>query len=67
LNFNIFSGGTSSRCPRIYDQELTLWLAAYSAAVDFALALLPWKLLLGLRLRRAEKLGAAIALSMGVL
>ncbi|KAK3317964.1 putative integral membrane protein [Apodospora peruviana] len=40
---------------------------AYSAAADFILALLPWKLLIGLQMRRKEKLGAAVAMSMGFL
>ncbi|KAK1751095.1 hypothetical protein QBC47DRAFT_308354 [Echria macrotheca] len=44
-----------------------LFSGAYSGAMDFALALLPWKLLMGLRMRRKEKVGAAIAMSMGVM
>jgi len=42
-------------------------LAAYSAAMDFALALLPWKLIWGLKMRTREKIGIGIAMSMGVL
>ncbi|KAF4828196.1 hypothetical protein CGCTS75_v007571 [Colletotrichum tropicale] len=39
----------------------------YSAASDFILALLPWKIVMGLQMRKHEKIGVAIAMSMGVL
>ena len=39
----------------------------YSAAMDFTLALLPWKLIWSLQMRKVEKLGIAIAMSMGIL
>lgn len=35
--------------------------------MDFLLALLPWKLIWTLRMKKAEKVGLAIALSMGIL
>jgi len=38
---------------------------AYGAAMDFALAILPWKLLMSLQMRKKEKIGAALAMSMG--
>jgi len=41
--------------------------AAWCAAADFALALLPWYLIWGLQLRLREKIGVGIAMSMGVL
>ncbi|KAJ4302949.1 hypothetical protein N0V90_001840 [Kalmusia sp. IMI 367209] len=41
--------------------------AAFCATVDFALALLPWKLLWGLQLQTKEKIGVGIAMSMGLL
>jgi hypothetical protein len=41
--------------------------AAYCAAADFALALLPWYLIWGLQLKTKEKLGVGIAMSLGVL
>ncbi|KAK0639067.1 hypothetical protein B0T16DRAFT_236397 [Cercophora newfieldiana] len=46
---------------------LGIFSGSYSALIDFFLALLPWKLLLGLQMKRKEKIGAAIAMSMGVL
>ena len=42
-------------------------LTVYSAVVDFVLAFLPWPLIWGLRMRRREKIGVAVAMSMGVL
>ncbi|RMZ70958.1 integral membrane [Pyrenophora seminiperda CCB06] len=41
--------------------------AAWCAAADFALALLPWYLIWGLSLRLSEKIGVGIAMSMGIL
>ncbi|KAF2446630.1 hypothetical protein P171DRAFT_462846 [Karstenula rhodostoma CBS 690.94] len=41
--------------------------AAFCTLVDFALALLPWKLLWGLQLQVKEKIGVGIAMSMGLL
>ncbi|KAK0639086.1 hypothetical protein B0T16DRAFT_462788 [Cercophora newfieldiana] len=38
----------------------------YSALVDFALAILPWPLVWGLQMQRREKIGVAVAMSMGV-
>lgn len=35
--------------------------------MDFVLALIPWKILLELNMKRAERMGAAIAMSMGVM
>lgn len=39
----------------------------YSAACDFILALLPWKMIFNLQMKRSERISVAIALSMGVL
>ncbi|KJR87294.1 uncharacterized protein SPSK_01738 [Sporothrix schenckii 1099-18] len=41
-------------------------VGGYSAAVDFVLALLPWKILWNLQMQRREKMGVLIAMSMGV-
>lgn len=40
---------------------------AFSAAVDFAFALVPWFLVKNLNMKRAEKLGVAIAMSFGTM
>ncbi|TGJ81964.1 hypothetical protein E0Z10_g6788 [Xylaria hypoxylon] len=42
-------------------------IAVYTALVDFALVAMPWWILSKLQLRRVEKLGASLALSLGVL
>jgi len=38
----------------------------YSGAMDIVLALLPWKLVWPLNMRKKEKIGVIIAMSMGV-
>ena len=35
--------------------------------MDITLALLPWKLIFGLQMKRKEKFGVVLAMSMGVL
>ncbi|KAI3528921.1 hypothetical protein CABS01_09046 [Colletotrichum abscissum] len=39
----------------------------YSAVSDFVLALLPWKIVLSLQMRKHEKIGVGMAMSMGIL
>lgn len=41
--------------------------AGWSALMDFSLAFIPWKILLGLQMRKSEKIGASIAMSLGLL
>jgi hypothetical protein len=41
--------------------------AAWCAVMDFALALLPWKMLWGLQMKKREKVGVGIAMSLGLL
>ncbi|KAK0719144.1 hypothetical protein B0H67DRAFT_484630 [Lasiosphaeris hirsuta] len=43
-----------------------IFSAAYSATMDFALALLPWTVIWGLQMKRKEKIGVAVAMSMGI-
>jgi len=45
-----------------------IWIGtgAYSALMDFILAALPWTFLWGLLLRKTEKIGISVAMSMGV-
>ncbi|KAJ2980103.1 hypothetical protein NUW58_g7034 [Xylaria curta] len=40
---------------------------AYTALIDFSLVFLPWKILSRLQIRRVEKLGASLAMSLGIL
>jgi hypothetical protein len=42
------------------------YAAGYSALMDFVLALLPWKIVWNLQMRKVEKLGVAFAMSLGV-
>ncbi|KAB5533562.1 putative integral membrane protein [Coniochaeta sp. 2T2.1] len=46
--------------------DYDIFSGAYSALMDFVLAILPWKLIWHIRLRQWEKIGAAVAMSMGV-
>ncbi|KAM9876381.1 hypothetical protein VDGL01_09511 [Verticillium dahliae] len=41
--------------------------AVYSALCDLILALLPWRMIFNLQMKRSERLGIALALSMGVI
>ncbi|KAM7217503.1 hypothetical protein V8F06_007134 [Rhypophila decipiens] len=43
------------------------FVGCYSGVCDILLALLPWKLVWGLRMQKKEKFGVAIAMSLGVL
>jgi hypothetical protein len=50
------------------DQQLTRAGApAYSGVMDIFLALLPWPIIWKLQMKRKEKIGVALAMSMGVL
>lgn len=44
-----------------------IFSAAYSALMDLSLALLPWKLIWGLQMKKKEKIGVAVAMSCGIL
>ena len=41
--------------------------AAYSGIVDITLAMMPWKIIWGLKMRLKEKIGVGVAMSMGLL
>ncbi|KAF3805819.1 hypothetical protein GCG54_00005185 [Colletotrichum gloeosporioides] len=62
-NFNRQMEGTC------WDESITLnygiFNAAWCAAMDFLLALVPWKLIWGMRMRKHEKLGICVAMSLG--
>ncbi|KAF7588697.1 hypothetical protein BBP40_005296 [Aspergillus hancockii] len=47
-------------------QTIALTAGAYSGCMDFILALLPWVVIWKLQMRRREKLGIAIAMSLGI-
>ncbi|RKU42915.1 hypothetical protein DL546_002653 [Coniochaeta pulveracea] len=55
-------------CWKVEDSVIVAMVAnAYSAIVDFILALLPWKIIMGLQMKRHEKIGVAVAMSLGLL
>ncbi|KAK3312689.1 hypothetical protein B0H66DRAFT_643870 [Apodospora peruviana] len=51
--------------PRV-NAYYAIFAAAYSGLMDIVLALLPWSVVWGLQMRRKEKIGVAVAMSMGV-
>ncbi|KAI0025148.1 hypothetical protein F4780DRAFT_792719 [Xylariomycetidae sp. FL0641] len=55
---------------RCWDPEVNVGIgiaaASYSALMDCALALLPWGMILQLQMKKREKLGVALAMSMGI-
>ncbi|KAH7066270.1 hypothetical protein BKA63DRAFT_158866 [Paraphoma chrysanthemicola] len=46
--------------------EVGLTMGAWSAAMDFVLAILPWHVVMGLNMKRKEKITIACGLSLGV-
>ena len=53
--------------PALFHQPQTDVIIAWLAVIDFALAILPWHVIMGLNMRRKEKLTVAFGLSLGVL
>ncbi|KAJ5703006.1 hypothetical protein N7488_010554 [Penicillium malachiteum] len=47
-------------------ETIALVAGAYSGCMDFVLALLPWVVLWGLEMKKREKFGIALAMSMGI-
>ncbi|KAM7187533.1 hypothetical protein V8F33_011180 [Rhypophila sp. PSN 637] len=62
--WNPYAPGTCWE-PHVYP-TYGMFAAGYSAAMDFVLALLPWKVIWKLQMRRKEKIGVALAMSMGI-
>ncbi|KAL4962845.1 uncharacterized protein BDV14DRAFT_191333 [Aspergillus stella-maris] len=55
-----------SKCwPDYVFTNYSLFVGAYSGAQDFLLALLPWTIVWNLQMKKKEKLGVAIAMSLG--
>jgi hypothetical protein len=44
-----------------------MYAAGYSAAMDFALAFIPWPVIMKLQMKTKEKIGVAICMSLGLL
>ncbi|KAK0391605.1 hypothetical protein NLU13_1105 [Sarocladium strictum] len=47
--------------------KFQLFAAYYSAILDFVLAFLPWHIIMGVSMRRRERVGVAIAMSLGAI
>ncbi|KAF5025084.1 hypothetical protein F66182_2853 [Fusarium sp. NRRL 66182] len=47
--------------------QFQLFAAYYSAILDFVLAFLPWAILMRMSMRRRERLGVAVAMSLGAI
>ncbi|KAI0595436.1 hypothetical protein F4775DRAFT_595222 [Biscogniauxia sp. FL1348] len=59
--------GTEGTClDRNSILAVTYAAAAYSAFMDFVLALLPWPVISKLQMKTSEKIGVSVALSMGI-
>jgi len=62
--WNPFAPGTCWE-PHVYT-SYGMFAAGYSGIMDFVLALLPWKVIWKLQMKRKEKVGVAVAMSMGI-
>ncbi|KAJ5875716.1 uncharacterized protein N7473_013063 [Penicillium subrubescens] len=47
--------------------KFQLFAAYYSAILDFVLAFLPWQIIMGMSMLRRERLGVAVAMSLGAI
>ncbi|KAJ5628734.1 hypothetical protein N7490_010962 [Penicillium lividum] len=57
----------TAKCwPTSVFETIALVAGAYSGCMDFILALLPWLILWNLEMKKREKIGIALAMSMGV-
>ncbi|RSL47423.1 hypothetical protein CEP54_013408 [Fusarium duplospermum] len=64
----VFDGSVEGTCWN--KQKLLkyqLFASYYSAILDFVLAFLPWPILMGMSMRRRERLGVAVAMSLGAI
>ncbi|KAK2594761.1 hypothetical protein QQS21_007508 [Conoideocrella luteorostrata] len=52
--------------PATVFDNISLFVGSYSAATDFILALIPWAILWKLQMKRREKFGVAVAMSLGI-
>lgn len=52
---------------RIEKKNILTIAAGYSGVMDLVLAILPWNIIMSLQMKTKEKIGVALAMSMGVL
>ncbi|KAI1378734.1 hypothetical protein F4677DRAFT_453404 [Hypoxylon crocopeplum] len=53
-------------CWHTFNAVAGMFSSAYSALIDFVLALLPWPLIWHLHMKTKERIGVAVAMSMGI-
>lgn len=53
--------------PKAAVMQYGFFAGYYSAALDVLLALLPWKILMGMAMLRRERLGVAVCMSLGII
>lgn len=65
---HVWNPAIPSKCwPTYVFTDFSLFVGAYSGAQDFVLALIAWTLVWNLQMKKKEKLGVGIALSLGIL
>ena len=65
---HLWNPAVPSKCwPTHVFTDFSLFVGAYSGAQDFVLAVLPWPVLMKLQMRQREKIGIALAMSLGIL
>ncbi|KAH6645466.1 hypothetical protein BKA67DRAFT_664540 [Truncatella angustata] len=63
----VWDKSVESKCwPAGVYTQFALFVGGYSGAVDIVLALLPWTILWNLQMKKREKLGVALAMSLGI-
>lgn len=67
--YGLFAGGKGWCSDSQVTETLTdrQFLSGYSALIDIVLAFLPWKLVWSLQMKMKEKIGVAVAMSLGLL
>lgn len=67
--YGVFGGGQSLLPLALWPWTLLtkFFGAAYSGVIDIVLAFLSWSIVWRLQMKRKEKIGVAVAMSMGVL
>ncbi|KAJ5907896.1 hypothetical protein N7495_000578 [Penicillium taxi] len=64
---HLWDASIPSECwPSSVFTHFSLFVGAYSGAQDFVLALLPWTIVWSLQMKRKEKVGIAVAMSLGI-
>jgi hypothetical protein len=67
VGYNVFSAGMTGMTAYCLGDDLLTLRIVYSGVVDLTLVAIAWKLLLGLQMKRNEKVAVMLAMSMGVL